>query len=62
MILIIFIVFAILALIAFNHLANLLCVKRELPKEKQVAVFRWFNILITIWLVSSYWDIMLNIP
>ncbi|HET7656658.1 MAG TPA: hypothetical protein VFK37_00070 [Bacillales bacterium] len=61
MVLFIFIFFAILALIAFNHLANQLCIKRDLPKERQVLVFRWFNVLITIWLVSSYWDILLNV-
>ncbi|HEX7064774.1 MAG TPA: hypothetical protein VF199_06875 [Bacillales bacterium] len=59
MVLIVFIIFAVFTLYAFNHLANILCVKRELSKERQTVVFRWFNVLITIWLVSSYWDILL---
>ncbi|HEX6922973.1 MAG TPA: hypothetical protein VF149_04050 [Bacillales bacterium] len=59
--LIVFIIFAVFALFGFNHLANLLCVKRELPKERQIIVFRWFNVLITIWLVSSYWDLLLTV-
>lgn len=61
MVLVLFIIFAVFALYAFNHLANLLCVKRELSKEKQTVVFRWFNVLITIWLISSYWDLLMTI-
>lgn len=61
MVLIFFIIFAVAALFAFNHLANLLCEKRDLSKERQATVFRMFNVLITIWLVSSYWDILLSV-
>lgn len=59
--LIFFIIFAVMALFAFNHLANLLCEKRELSKERQTTVFRLFNVLITIWLISSYCDILLSV-
>ncbi|HET7628163.1 MAG TPA: hypothetical protein VFK44_07220 [Bacillales bacterium] len=61
MVLVVFVIFAVFALLAFNHLANTLCVKKNLSKDKQKVVFRWFNVLVTIWLVSSYCDIFLSI-
>lgn len=54
----VFILFAIFILYIFNNLTNSLCIRREIPEEKQPKVFRTINILITILLLSSYVEIL----
>lgn len=57
MMLVFYFIAAVFILYAYNHLANKLCIKKEIPEERQPVVFRWFNVCITIWLISSYVDI-----
>ncbi|WP_257349439.1 hypothetical protein [Pseudalkalibacillus decolorationis] len=53
-----YIVFASLILFVFNSLTNRLCIEKNIPDERQVNVFRWINIMITILLLSSYVDVL----
>lgn len=49
-----FILFASFILYYINSLTGALCIKREIPEERQEKVFRTINILITILLLSTY--------
>ncbi|WP_102347458.1 hypothetical protein [Bacillus sp. Marseille-P3661] len=53
-----FIVFAIFFLYLINSMTNSLCMKKEIPEDRQPKVFRTINVLITILLVSSYVEIL----
>ncbi|MGM7700153.1 hypothetical protein [Pseudalkalibacillus berkeleyi] len=53
-----YIAFASVVLFLFNSLTNRLCIQKNIPAEKQVNVFRWINIMITILLVSSYIEVI----
>ncbi|WLD95331.1 hypothetical protein [Alkalihalobacillus sp. AL-G] len=53
-----YILFACLILFVFNSLTNRLCIEKNIPVERQVNVFRWINIMITILLVSSYVEVL----
>lgn len=53
-----FIPLAIIILFSINQLTNTLCVQREIPEEKQPTVFRTINVLITILLISSYFEVL----
>ncbi|MBB5325365.1 hypothetical protein HNQ34_002465 [Anoxybacillus tepidamans] len=53
-----FIPLAIVILFSINQLTNTLCVQREIPEEKQPTVFRTINVLITILLISSYFEVL----
>ena len=58
MIAIYYILFACFILFVFNSLTNRLCIEKNIPVERQVNVFRWINIMITILLVSSYVEVL----
>ncbi len=53
-----FVPFALLILFVFNSLTHSLCLKTEMSNEKQPKVFRTINILITILLLSSYFEVL----
>lgn len=53
-----FIPLAVVILFSINKLTNTLCVQREIPEEKQPTVFRTINVLITILLISSYFEVL----
>ncbi|WP_027409028.1 hypothetical protein [Anoxybacteroides tepidamans] len=53
-----FIPLAVVILFSINQLTNTLCVQREIPEEKQPSVFRTINVLITILLISSYFEVL----
>jgi hypothetical protein len=53
-----FIPLAVIILFSINKLTNTLCVQREIPEEKQPTVFRTINVLITILLISSYFEVL----
>ncbi|MBA2874802.1 hypothetical protein [Thermaerobacillus caldiproteolyticus] len=53
-----FIPLAVVILFSINKLTNTLCVQREIPEEKQPGVFRTINVLITILLISSYFEVL----
>ncbi|WP_036835664.1 hypothetical protein [Pontibacillus litoralis] len=55
-----FVPFAIFVLFTFNSLTHSLCLKTEMAVEKQPKVFRTINILITILLLSSYFDVLIH--
>ena len=38
-----------------------LCIRREIPEEKQPKIFRTINVLITILLVSLYVEVLLAV-
>ncbi|MFB6465226.1 hypothetical protein ACE38V_00265 [Cytobacillus sp. Hz8] len=58
MISIFFIMVSFFILYQINSLTNTLCLQKEIPDEKQPKVFRTINILVTILLVSSYFEIL----
>jgi hypothetical protein len=58
MIAIYYILFACFILFVFNSLTNRLCIEKNIPAERQVNVFRWINVMITILLVSSYVEVL----
>ena len=51
------VLFSVFYLFQINRMTYALCVRREIPEEKQPKVFRTINILITILLVSFYLEI-----
>lgn len=61
MVLTIFIFFAVFILFSFNGMTNALCLKREIPEERQPKVFHTINVSITILLVTSYVEILLAV-
>ncbi|MCM3762624.1 hypothetical protein M3212_17815 [Alkalihalobacillus oceani] len=52
------ILFALFILFMINSMTDALCIKREIPTEKQPKLFRTINILITILLTSTYVKIL----
>ncbi|MCM3712634.1 hypothetical protein [Halalkalibacter oceani] len=52
------ILFALFILFMINSMTDALCIKREIPIEKQPKLFRTINILITILLTSTYVKIL----
>lgn len=57
LIFIVFVLFAALMLMIFNHFIYLICMKRSIPEERQENIFRKVNISLTILLISSYWQV-----
>jgi hypothetical protein len=53
-----FIPLAVIILFLINQLTYRLCAQREIPEEKQPIVFRTINVLITILLISSYFEVL----
>ncbi|TWI56211.1 hypothetical protein [Halalkalibacter nanhaiisediminis] len=52
------ILFALFILFVINSMTDALCIKREIPLEKQPKLFRTINILMTILLTSTYVKIL----
>lgn len=52
------ILFALFILFVINSMTDALCLKREIPLEKQPKLFRTINILMTILLTSTYVKIL----
>ncbi|WP_332694132.1 hypothetical protein [Halalkalibacter lacteus] len=52
------ILFALFFLYVINSMTDALCLKREIPTEKQSKLFRTINILMTILLTSTYVKIL----
>lgn len=52
------IIFAFFILYTINSMTDALCIRREIPQERQPKVFRTINILITILLTSAYVKIL----
>ncbi|WP_044732197.1 hypothetical protein [Geobacillus kaustophilus] len=53
-----FILLAVTVLFFINQLTHSLCAQRGIPEEQQPAVFRTINVLITILLISSYFEVL----
>ncbi|OKO89304.1 hypothetical protein FP515_03690 [Geobacillus thermoleovorans] len=53
-----FIPLAAMILFLVNQFTHLLCAQRDIPEEHQPAVFRTINVLITILLISSYFEVL----
>lgn len=39
-------------------MTNILCLRKEIPEDRQPQVFRTINVLITILLISTYIEIL----
>ncbi|MFC0561784.1 MULTISPECIES: hypothetical protein [Halalkalibacter] len=52
------VLFALFILFVINSMTDALCLKREIPSEKQPKLFRTINILMTILLTSTYVKIL----
>lgn len=61
MIFVFYIFFIILVVFSYNGLVHKLCIKREIPEERRPGIFRTINILMTIWLISSYVKLFINV-
>ncbi|WEG12033.1 hypothetical protein PU629_18195 [Pullulanibacillus sp. KACC 23026] len=53
--------FGFIILFLFNILTNTLCLKKNIPEDKQSSVFKMINVSITILLVSSYIEVLFNV-
>lgn len=53
-----FIVFAVFFLYLINSMTNQMCLRKEIPDDRQPQVFRTINVLITILLISTYIEIL----
>jgi len=58
LLLMIVVLFSVFYLFQINRMTYALCMRREIPEEKQPKVFRTINILITILLVSFYIEVL----
>ncbi|MGV3489022.1 MAG: hypothetical protein ACO1OC_10605 [Tuberibacillus sp.] len=61
MIIMAFIIFAVIALFAFNGMSIALCDIKELPEDHQRRFIRTVNFLITILLISSYFELLIRL-
>lgn len=61
MLLLIVILFSVIYLFQINRMTAALCIRREIPEEKQPKIFRTINVLITILLVSMYVEVLLAV-
>ncbi|MFC7391674.1 hypothetical protein [Scopulibacillus cellulosilyticus] len=61
MILYVFIILAVFILFLFNNLTNALCLKNDIPKERQAKLFASVNFYITVLLVIGYIQIYFNV-
>ena len=61
MILFVLVLFSVFYLFQINRLTYALCMRREIPEEKQPKIFRTINILITILLVSLYIEVTFTV-
>ena len=61
LILFVLVLFSVFYLFQINRLTYALCMRREIPEEKQPKIFRTINILITILLVSLYIEVTFTV-
>ena len=61
MITIAFIIFGALFLFVLNGLSIAFCNKREMPEDHQHHFIRLINVLVTIMLISSYFELLLRL-
>ena len=61
LILLVLVLFSVFYLFQINRLTYALCMRREIPEEKQPKIFRTINILITILLVSLYIEVTFTV-
>ena len=61
MLLLVLVLFSVLYLFQINRLTYVLCMRREIPEEKQPKIFRTINILITILLVCLYIEVTFTV-
>ena len=61
LLLLVLVLFSVFYLFQINRLTYALCMRREIPEEKQPKIFRTINILITILLVSLYIEVTFTV-
>ena len=61
MILFVLVLFSVFYLFQINRLTYALCIRREIPEEKQPKIFRTINILVTILLISLYIEVTFTV-
>ena len=61
MLLLVLVLFSVFYLFQINRLTSALCIRREIPEEKQPKIFRTINILVTILLVSLYIEVTFTV-
>ena len=61
LLLVVIILFSVLYLFQINRMTYALCMRKEIPEEKQPKIFRTINVLITILLVSFYMEVLFTI-
>lgn len=61
MLLLVLVLFSVFYLFQINRLTYALCIRREIPEEKQPKIFRTINILVTILLVSLYIEVTFTV-
>ena len=61
LLLLVLVLFSVFYLFQINRLTYALCIRREIPEEKQPKIFRTINILVTILLVSLYIEVTFTV-
>ena len=61
MLLLVLVLFSVFYLFQINRLTYALCLRREIPEEKQPKIFRTINILVTILLISLYIEVTFTV-
>ena len=61
LILFVLVLFSVFYLFQINRLTYTLCMRREIPEEKQPKIFRTINILVTILLISLYIEVTFTV-
>ena len=51
------VLFSVFYLFQINSMTEALCMRREIPEEKQPKIFRTINVLVTILLVTFYVEV-----
>lgn len=58
MLLLVVVLFSVFYLFQINRMTAALCMRRDIPEEKQPKIFRTINVLITILLISFYVEVL----
>ncbi|WP_411830073.1 hypothetical protein [Metasolibacillus meyeri] len=61
LLLVVIILFSVFYLFQINRMTYALCMRKEIPEEKQPKIFRTINVLITILLVSFYMEVLFTV-
>ncbi|WP_406601089.1 MULTISPECIES: hypothetical protein [Bacillales] len=61
LLLVVIILFSVFYLFQINRMTYALCIRKEIPEEKQPKIFRTINVLITILLVSFYMEVLFTV-